>query len=191
MNTLTTRAEKKILIAGIKWHLENDFKYFVKYFFKHIKGAPFIFNEHHDKICDKLMDIYYGRTKFLIINVPPRYSKTELCVILFHAWCFMKNPRCESIHLSYSDQLVSDNSQKIKDIITSKEFQKFWPQIRITPNKDSKKAWDIVHGGTFYATPAGGQVTGFGAGRKDENTKATRKYNFCGVNSIEHPVNPE
>ena len=156
------------LIERIKRRCEEDFTFFVRYFFKCQKGSKFIFSQHHYQICDALMDVYNGKVTHLIINLPPRYSKTEIAVKLFTAWCVVKNPKSEFIHLSYSDGLAMDNSDTIKQIVKSVEFQQLWQHITVKANKDSKKAWGTAQGGSFYATAAGGQVTGYGAGKVDD-----------------------
>lgn len=177
------------LIAYLKERCEDDFRFFVRYFFKQRKGSKFVFNEHHEQICDALMQVWRGEVQNLIINVPPRYSKTELVIILFSAWCFVKNPRCEFIHLSYADTLVLENSDAIRAIIKSHAFRQLWPELSVKESKDSKKAWETLEGGKFYATAAGGQVTGFGAGRMDEWDG--EKFVFSGMLSIDDPLKPD
>ena len=168
--------------------LEQDFESFVRYFFKSVKGSEFVFSDHHHQICDALMDVYHGRTTHLIINMPPRYSKTEIAVKLFTAWCYVKNPRCEFIHLSYADILALDNSEAIKSVIKSEEFAQLWPELSIKANKDSKKAWGTEQGGVFYATSAGGPITGFGAGKIDDFTNGN---GFGGAIIIDDPLKPD
>lgn len=168
--------------------LEEDFTLFARFFFKVLKGTKFVFSDHHHVICDALMDVFYGRTTHLIINMPPRYSKTELAVKLFSAWCYVKNPKCEFIHLSYADILALDNSESIKSVLKSEEFQKLWPHVTIKANKDSKKAWGTEQGGVFYATAAGGPITGFGAGKLDD---FEGDNGFGGAIIIDDPLKPD
>lgn len=168
--------------------LEEDFTLFARFFFKVLKGTKFVFSDHHHVICDALMDVFYGRTTHLIINMPPRYSKTELAVKLFSAWCYVKNPKCEFIHLSYADILALDNSESIKSVLKSEEFQKLWPHVTIKANKDSKKAWGTAQGGVFYATAAGGPITGFGAGKLDDFENGN---GFGGAIIIDDPLKPD
>lgn len=167
---------------------EESFEYFVRYFFKVVKGSKFVLSEHHHVICDALMDVYYGRTTHLIINMPPRYSKTELAVKMFVAWCYVKNAKCEFIHLSYADILALDNSETVKTIMKSAEFAQLWPELTIKPNKDSKKAWATEQGGVFYATSAGGPITGFGAGKIDD---FEGDNGFGGAIIIDDPLKPD
>lgn len=168
--------------------LEEDFTLFARFFFKVLKGTKFVFSDHHHIICDALMDVFYGRTTHLIINMPPRYSKTELAVKLFSAWCYVKNPKCEFIHLSYADILALDNSESIKSVLKSEEFHQLWPHVTIKANKDSKKAWGTEQGGVFYATAAGGPITGFGAGKLDD---FEGDNGFGGAIIIDDPLKPD
>ena len=185
-NLFNPQTPKEVKI--LRMALESDFRLFTRYFFRVMKGQKFTFSEHHDIICDALMDVFHGRTTHVMINIPPRYSKTELCVKMFPAWCFVKNPTCEFIHLSYSDMLAMDNSDTVKQLLKTKEFQTIWPDIAIKSNKDSKKAWATTDGGVFYATSAGGPVTGFGAGKINDFTNGN---GFGGAIIIDDPLKPD
>lgn len=169
---------------------EADFTFFARYFFKRRKGSKFVFSEHHHILCDDLMRVWRGEIRNYIANLPPRYSKTELCIILFAAWCYVKNPRCEFIHLSYADTLVLENSDAIREILKSPDFLALWPDLTVKANKDSKKAWDTSDGGKFYATSAGGQVTGFGAGRLNDQAP-DGSFVFSGCLLIDDPLKPD
>jgi len=114
-------------------------------------------------IFDALERVVRGETRRLIINIPPRYSKTEIAVKMFVAWCMANNPAAKFIHLSYSDDLALDNSSAIRDLIKSQEFQRFFP-MALRTDSDSKKKWMTEARGGLYATAAGGAITGFGAG---------------------------
>ena len=164
----------KQLLCRIKQRCEEDFEFFVRYFFSLQHGAKFRFSWHHHEITKALMRVFNGETTHLIINMPPRYSKTELVVKMFTAWCFMKNPSCEFIHLSYSEALALDNSNAIRDLIKSQEFQQLWP---IGLCKDAANAWKTTESGVFLARAAGGQVTGYGAGKVDDFEDGR---GFCG-----------
>lgn len=149
----------------VRQRCEDDFEFFARYMFKCTKGVKYKFSYHLHEITKALVRVWKGETTHLIINMPPRYGKTELVVKMFVSWCYAKNPSCEFIHLSYSDLLAMDNSSAIKNTILSKEFQQLWP-IELT--KESDGAWKTAHGGVFLARSSGGQVTGYGAGKVDD-----------------------
>ena len=146
-----------------KYKCEHDLLFFTRYFFKKRYGSKFIVNKHHKSIVSALHKIVNGEIKRLIINMPPRYGKTELAVINFIAWSIANNPKSKFIHLSYSDDLALDNSAFVKELITSDEYQQFWPHF-LKSDSTAKKKWYTQDGGGVYATSAGGAVTGFGAG---------------------------
>lgn len=179
------------MLTRIREKCEESFTYYARYMFKARKSVKFAFSEHHQVICDDLEAIYRGEIQNYILNMPPRYSKTELVIVLFASWCFMKNPRCEFLHLSYADKLVKRNSEGIRSIVTSAEFRQLWPHITISSHTSSKDAWATHQGGVFMAAPSGGSVTGFGAGRMDEWDEDAQQFTFSGALMIDDPLKPK
>lgn len=165
-----------------KRRLEKDLLEFLIWIFEVIKKDEFLENWHHREIADTLMKVYRGELTHVIINLPPRYTKTELVIKAFVAWCLAKNPKCKFIHLSYSDDLALDNSSSIKETVLSDEFQRLWP-TELKQDSKSKKKWYTREGGGVYATSTGGQITGFGAGGMGED--------FEGAILIDDPLKPD
>lgn len=141
---------------------------FTCYFFKKQYNRNFVIGDHHRQITEKLDGVLRGEITKLIINIAPRYGKTELAVKSFIANGLALNPAAKFIHLSYSDDLALDNSEAVKDLVTSPDFTDIYPDVQIKPGSASKKKWYTTAGGGVYATAAGGQVTGFGAGQVDD-----------------------
>lgn len=171
---------------------------YTRYFFKARFGRKFVVNDHHVKICQALDDVIDGKIKKLIINIAPRYSKTELVVKNFISYGLAINPSAKFLHLSYSDDLANDNSEEVRDIVKSEEYKRVFPYVDIKRTSDAKKKWYTTEGGGMYATAAGGQVTGFGAGAvddKDDLSKALEEFKpsprFAGALIIDDPVKPE
>lgn len=184
---------KRLKVANV-WTSKSLLQ-FTRYFFKQRQLRKFIISDHHEQIADKLEKVISGEIKRLIINIAPRYGKTELGVKNFIAYCLSQNPRARFIHLSYSDDLALDNSEEIKDLITSSEFQELYP-IKIKADAKSKKKWYTTEGGGVYATSTGGQVTGFGAGKVDDeeedlSTFINNAESFGGAIIIDDPIKPE
>ncbi|EGK04726.1 phage terminase large subunit [Dysgonomonas mossii] len=179
-----------------------------KYFFLRNNKKKFIVAEHHEKIAKALDDVIDGKITKLIINVPPRYGKTELAVKNLIAYGIALNPRSKFIHLSFSDSLAIDNSEEVRDIVKSEAYQQLFPFVKVSKSSDSKKKWDTTAGGGVYATSTGGQVTGFGAGEIDEEDEETSDLikelcqeldtmpvyeteKFAGAIIIDDPLKPE
>lgn len=191
-------AELQVIKA--KCFLETLF--FTQYQFKGMYGRSFVVGDHHKIISDALDRVYKGECKRLIINVAPRYGKTELAVKNFIAKGLGINPKAKFIHLSYSDTLALDNSEGVKEIVNSERYRELYPEVQIKKGSDSKQKWYTTDGGGVYAAAAGGQVTGFGAGRVDEEGEdeeipdeffamVDAINNFAGAIIIDDPIKPE
>lgn len=176
-NALTN--EDKVL----KVKCDNSLLFFTRYIYKENHRRNFIVAPHLVKITNALEKVVNGKTKRLIINIPPRYGKTELAVKCFIAWALAKNPASKFIHLSYSDDLALDNSSQTKEYIESAAFQKFYP-MELKKDAQGKKKWFNKDGGGVYATASGGAITGFGAGVAESKV-------FSGAIIIDDPLKPD
>lgn len=167
----------------LKRKCESNLLFFTRYIYKENHRRNFIVAPHLIKICNYLERVVSGEIKRLIINIPPRYGKTELAVKCFIAWALAKNPQSKFIHLSYSDDLALDNSSQTKEYIESEAFQKFW-NMELKKDAQGKKKWFNKEGGGVYATASGGAITGFGAG-------VAESKEFSGAIIIDDPLKPD
>lgn len=165
----------------------SDSLHFARYFFKLMNGGKrFVVGKHHRMICDKLNDVFNGKTRRLIINIAPRYSKSELVSRNFIAMGLAINPAAKFIHLSYSGDLALGNSVAVKDIVKSDEYQRLFG-VEIAVGTDTKSQWNTTKGGGLYATSSLGQVTGFGAGAIENEGD---DWQFGGAIVIDDPIKP-
>lgn len=153
--------EKQFVAAELA---RNDLYFFTRWMFRQKRGYAWMQAEHHKLICEALMRVFNGKCKRLIINIPPRYSKTEIAVVNFVAWCFGLVPDCEFIHASYSATLAVNNSSNIRALMQHEAYQAIFPDTQL--DSEAKNHWTTTEGGVFYATGAGGTITGFGAGKQ-------------------------
>jgi len=181
----------------LRYKTQKSLLFFTRYFFVQRFKRKFVIGDHHQLICEALEKVLRGEITRLIINIAPRYGKTEVAVKNFIAHGLALNPAAKFIHLSYSDDLALDNSEEVKDIVKSVEYQELFPEVQIRQNTDSKKKWYTTEGGGVYATSAAGQVTGFGAGKVDDEAKDLEdfmwdeKEGFGGALIIDDPIKPE
>lgn len=170
--------EKRML----RYMLENDGMQFMRYFFKHREGTIMLRNWHHYVIEYVLQAVYDLEINRLIVNIAPGYTKTEQVVLNFISRGLAINPRSKYIHASYSADLAQENSSKIKETVSLPEFQELWP-MHIRVDTKGKKRWFTEYGGGMMAAAAGGQITGFRAGRMEPG--------FTGAFMIDDPVKPD
>ena len=184
-------SNRPVETAVLRKLLEDDFIEFVSYFFYVQEGMKFRWNDHHYQIIDALMKCYRHETKRLIINIPPRYSKTEIVVIMFSAWCLAKHPRAQFIHLSFSGELAHDNSARIRELVLRDEYQALWP-LALNNDRAAKSLWRTRQGGGLKAGAAGSTVTGFGCGLLDgEEGDDPLTLEFGGAMLVDDPLKPD
>ncbi|WP_159522847.1 hypothetical protein [Sunxiuqinia indica] len=204
MSNLTPDEIKRLKVAKVK--CEKEMLFFTRYFFKAIHKRKFMVGPHHVIIANALERVMRGECKKLIINIAPRFGKTELAVINFIAYALALNPSSNFMHLSYSDDLVLENSEKIRDIIESDEYKTLFGNVQLKKDSKAKKKWKTEAGGSIYVASAAGQVTGFGAGKVDDDDTQTDiqsdidilnfidgiddKRGFNGAIIIDDPIKP-
>lgn len=196
---MTSEYIKKLKVARVK--CDKSLLFFTRYFFKKKFNRKFVISKHHNLIGNALERVLSGDCKRLMINIAPRYGKTELAVKNFIAHALSINSSAKFIHLSYSDDLALDNSEEIRDLILSDYFQELYPSIEIKKDSKSKKKWYTNNGGGVYATSSSGQVTGFGAGKVDEEEEEQNinefishisdKEGFGGAIIVDDPIKPD
>ena len=173
--------------------LKREFKDWFLFFFKLVEGKNFDIEPIHQDLFDIFSKIEKNEVSRQIINISPRSAKTTLS-IYFIAYCFAKNPFCQFIYTSYSQDLLNDNSRRLANILTNELYIKmyllnsieeeqklnivddFWSEylkkdneFKITSRKITTKA-----GGVVLFASIGSQITGFGFG--DKNRKG---FNGC------------
>lgn len=145
-----------------------DFYAFNRWMFLQRRRYKWIRAEHHQLVCDALMRVFLGLTTRLIINIPPRYSKTEIAVVNFIAWALGQVPDAEFIHTSYSGRLAANNSWQAREMVCHPAYKEIFPGVQLRDDSQAKDEWRTELGGCVYAAGSGGTITGYGAGKMRE-----------------------
>lgn len=159
-----------------------DLMEFSKVMFKTRKGADMRDNWHQLAICNALEKVLIGKTKRLIINIPPRSGKTEIAVLNFIAWATGIFPDSEWIHASYSKRLAAANAFGVREIMRHDAYRQIFPALKLRNDSTAKDEFRTEHGGVVYATGAEGSITGRGAGGMQDR--------FQGAIIIDDPHKP-
>lgn len=141
---------------------------FTRVFYKLTNGRefnivpPFGRESHYITICRALHRVFRGEIKRLIINIPPRYGKTE-CVIHFIAFCLAHFPDSNFLYVSYAHTLAKKQTQIVKQILQLPYFRKLF-NVHLSQATSAKDNFETTAGGSVYAAGSGGTITGRGAG---------------------------
>jgi predicted phage terminase large subunit-like protein len=124
--------------------------------------SAFIAGRHHKIMADAFERVASGELKRLIINMPPRHTKSEFASFLFPAWFLGKYPEKKIIQTAHTAELATGFGRKVRNLVNSADYQEVF---RTKLSSDSKAAgrWNTSKGGDYFAIGVGGAVTGKGA----------------------------
>ena len=123
----------------------------------------FIEGAHHKHYAKKLQAIADGTNKSLIVNMPPRHTKSEFASNLFPAWLIGRNPQLKIIQTTHTGELAVNFGRKMRNTIASPEYRLIFPTTRIKADVKAAGRWETEQGGEFFASGVGGAITGRGA----------------------------
>ena len=145
-------AEKKIQNKA-----KDDFLSFVK-----CVWPEFIEGAHHRHIAKKFNDLATGKINRLIVNMPPRHTKSEFASYLLPAWMVGRNPKLKIIQATHTGELAIRFGRKAKNLIDSEEYAKIF-KTRLQEDSQAAGRWETAQGGEYFAAGVGGAITGRGA----------------------------
>ena len=125
--------------------------------------SEFINGDHHVKMAKAFDDIARGKLKRLIINMPPRHTKSEFASHLFPAYLLGKNPKLKIIEATHTADLAVNFGRKVRDLIDGDEYKELFPDTELKADSRSAGKWLTNKGGEYYAAGIGGALAGRGA----------------------------
>ena len=137
--------------------VHNDFLSFVKHVW-----PEFIQGEHHIKVAEQFNKLAKGEIKRLIINMPPRHTKSEFASYLLPAWMVGRNPKLKIIQTTHTTELAVRFGRKAKTLLDSPEYQQVF-KTRLREDSQAAGRWETEQGGEYYAAGVGSAITGRGA----------------------------
>lgn len=175
---MTVNPEKSLLTTLAR----EDPYFFARYMFRNRKRLQWLRGQHHPRIFAALDRVYRGEVRNLLINMPPRYSKSE-SVTSWISHCYGRHPDSEFIYLSYAAPLARENSGVVRQMLLMPEYREIFPGTRLQLDSRAKEHWKTTANGVMYASGSEGTITGFGAGKEREG--------FGGAIVIDDPHKPD
>jgi len=159
-------AEARDLYASVEEHeilkgreeSRQSFMTFVKKVWPHfIEGA------HHKRMANAFERVARGECKRLIINMPPRHTKSEFASYLLPAWFLGNFPEKKIIQTSHTAELAVGFGRKVRNLVDSDVFSETFPGVGLQADSKAAGRWNTNHRGDYFAIGVGGAVTGKGA----------------------------
>lgn len=123
----------------------------------------FIGGRHHARMAEAFERVARGECKRLIINMPPRHTKSEFASYLLPAWFLGKYPSKKVIQTSHTAELAVGFGRKVRNLVDSEAYKKIFPELALQADSKAAGRWNTSKGGDYFAIGVGGAVTGKGA----------------------------
>ena len=138
--------------------LQGEFLEFVRHVW-----PSFIAGSHHKIFAEKLERVAKGELKRLIVNMPPRHTKSEFASYLFPAWVMGRDPHTKIIQATHTAELAVGFGRKVKNLLDSEIYRDVFPEIELARDAKASGRWSTNEGGEYYAVGVGGALAGRGA----------------------------
>lgn len=123
----------------------------------------FIAGRHHKIMASAFERVAKGELKRLIINMPPRHTKSEFASWLLPAWYLGQYPGRKVIQTSHTAELAVGFGRKVRNLVDTAEYNKVFPKLQLQADSKAAGRWNTSAGGDYFAIGVGGAVTGKGA----------------------------
>ena len=131
-------------------------------YIRHI-WPSFIEGEHHRLIADKLTRVAKGELKRLIVNMPPRHTKSEFASIYFPSWMMGLKPDLKIMQTTHTADLSINFGRKVRNLMDTDEYKGIFPEASLAADSKSAGKWQTGGGGEYFAAGVGGAIAGRGA----------------------------
>lgn len=116
--------------------------------------------KHMKFLCDKLQDKMSRKGDRLLVCFPPGHGKSTVSSLYYPAFYLSKNPKHNIITVSHTESFAEQWGRKVRNLMMSDEYKFLFPEIKVADDSRSAGRWDLINGGSYYATGVGGTVTG-------------------------------
>lgn len=137
---------------------QTTFMGFVNYMW-----PAFINGRHHQIMAEAFEKIARGDLKRLIINMPPRHTKSEFASFLLPAWFLGQFPEKKIIQTAHTGELSVGFGRKVRNLVDSEDYKEVFPKLQLRADSKAAGRWSSNQGGEYFAIGVGGAVTGKGA----------------------------
>ena len=165
INTLPYEEQKEILSLLDKLEEAKEREKVVQRFIPFVKKVwpAFIEGEHHKIMADAFERVVNGKLKRLIVNMPPRHTKSEFASYLLPAWFLGRAPEKKVIQTAHTAELAVGFGRKVRNLVGDTSFQEVFPGTKLRQDSKAAGRWNTNAEGEYFAIGVGGAVTGTGA----------------------------
>ena len=112
----------------------------------------FIAGRHHAKMADAFERVARGELKRLIINMPPRHTKSEFASYLLPAWFLGKYPHKKIIQCSHTAELAVGFGRKVRNLVDTDVYRELFPDLQLSADSKAAGRWNTSKQGDYFAS---------------------------------------
>jgi predicted phage terminase large subunit-like protein len=140
----------------------RSLRHFVRASWPLIDPKPFVPAWHIDAICDHLAFLALGEIRNLMVNIPPRFSKSSIVSVAFPAWIWTDEPALQFLCASYSSDLAIADARKMRRLVESPWYKARYPGVTLMSDQGAVESFANSHGGYRESISVMGTTTGKG-----------------------------
>lgn len=130
----------------------------------------FVPGAHHNIMGAAFERVVRGDLRRLIINMPPRFTKSQLTSVMLPSWFLGRSPKQKVIQVSNTENLASGFGRQVRNILSGESladgvdaYHEIFPNITLAKDSQAAAGWHTNYGGEYFAIGTGGKVAGKGA----------------------------
>ena len=150
--------QERLELLNARDACRDSFMEYIRYIW-----PSFIEGDHHRIIAEKLTRVAKGELKRLIVNMPPRHTKSEFASIYFPSWVMGLNPDMKIMQTTHTADLSINFGRKVRNLMDSDEYSNIFPKVSLASDSKSAGKWQTSQGGEYFAAGVGGAIAGRGA----------------------------
>jgi len=149
------QAKKTLSIRNLA---QDNFMVFVKHVYE-----GFIEGSHHKQVAKQFEKLSVTPGSRIIVNMPPRHTKSEFASYLLPAWLIGKNPELKIIQTTHTAELAVRFGRKVRNLMELEIYREIFPEVDLRADSKAAGRWETGQGGEYFAAGVGGAITGRGA----------------------------
>ena len=111
----------------------------------------FIEGRHHKIMADAFERVVKGDLKRLIINMPPRHTKSEFASYLLPAWFLGQFPEKKIIQTAHTAELSVGFGRKVRNLVDGDDYKEIFPDVSLRSDSKAAGRWSTGKGGEYFA----------------------------------------
>lgn len=123
----------------------------------------YMIGPHHRRLAQIFEDIESGKKKRVIVNIAPRFGKSEMISYLAPAWYLGRNPQKKIIMSSHTADLAVGFGRRVRNLVGTDVYKDIFPNVELQQDSKSASRWGTNFQGEYFAIGVGGALAGRGA----------------------------